>query len=455
MELRERVRETMRQEQMVERGGRVLAGVSGGADSVCLLELLRQLAPGWFSLRVMHVHHGLRGESADADERSVRELCRQWGIELISRHVDVAAEAARRGIGLEEAGHEIRRELFAQYCREWESEEEGRPVRVALAHHLEDQAETVLFHLCRGSALAGLAGMRPVSGRIIRPLLGISRQEIERELRESGIPWRTDETNMDLSFTRNRIRQEILPLLDSVHGGAVRHIAVLAGEAAQTEDYLQEQTRQALADCREQGGALRVPDLLRLPPLLRRRVLYSALARAAGGRRDITARHVRALEELCLREGSGSADLPGGVRAVRSGPFLVFPEAGEEVSLQSRDWPLSPDCYVCRIFSFTGDLSLVPRNRYTKWFDYDKITSFLLFRVRKTGDRITISADGRRKKLTRLMIDARIPSQVRDRMILPAVGDEILWVPGVRISAAYLVSADTRTVLEIGLSGEQ
>lgn len=136
-------------------------------------------------------------------------------------------------------------------------------------------------------------------------------------------------------------------------------------------------------------------------------------------------------------------------------PDAVSPTAVTPAPPFDRRWPLDASEYSCRVFDFDGNLAAVSRKQYTKWFDYDKITSFLLFRVRKTGDRITISADGRRKKLTRLMIDARIPSQVRDRMILPAVGDEILWVPGVRISAAYLVSADTRTVLEIGLSGEQ
>ena len=250
----EKVFSYIEQNRMIPSGGAVLAGVSGGADSVGLLmaltkyrEHLAACRKPPFALRAVHVEHGLRGEAALQDAAFVKQLCKEQGIPCCIVHADVSGRAKAEGLSLEEAGRLERYRIFEEIS---EGEE-----RIAVAHQMEDQAETVLFHLARGSALAGIGGMRPVRRRIIRPLLGVSREEIEKYLRREGISWRTDDTNLSTDYTRNRIRHEILPLLSSrVNAQSVLHICEAAEHAARTTDYLQEQADVFLAQSARREG---------------------------------------------------------------------------------------------------------------------------------------------------------------------------------------------------------
>ena len=227
-------------EMLPSRGGRVLAGVSGGADSVCLLLVLAALREDLdFDLRAIHIHHGLR-ERAGEDLTFTQDLCAGLQVPCRTRYVDAAAYAAGHGLGVEEACRILRYQCFEQACLEWEAEGPGPDgqngsCRIAVAHHMEDQAETVLFHICRGSSIAGLRGMLPVSGRLIRPLLEETRDQIETYLREKGQTWRTDETNLDPSYTRNRLRLQILPLLEQYVNPAALRLAYRQPSAALPE----------------------------------------------------------------------------------------------------------------------------------------------------------------------------------------------------------------------------
>ncbi|MDO5131479.1 MAG: tRNA lysidine(34) synthetase TilS, partial [Eubacteriales bacterium] len=250
-----RVKKYILDREMIRPGEAVVAGVSGGADSLCLFEVLRKLAEELpFSLYVVHVHHGLR-DSAQGDLLFVEEICRQAGVPCVTVHRDAACAASAWGTGVEEAGRRIRYEAFDRACRSIE-EEKGTACRIAVAHHREDQAETVLFHLCRGTDLRGARGMLPVSGRIIRPLLPESRGAIEAFLREKGLSWREDETNGDISYTRNYLRAEILPrLAEGVNPAAAERIAQFAGVCADAERYLSRMTEEGLRRCAVAEGA--------------------------------------------------------------------------------------------------------------------------------------------------------------------------------------------------------
>ncbi len=475
MKLQARVREQMQAHGIVQPGDRILAAVSGGADSVCLLYILADLRETMgFTLRAAHIHHGLR-ESADRDRDFTQALCDRLGIPCRTEHVDVRSYAAREGIGTEEAARTLRYRALEEICRDWEEEDKGPRVRIAAAHHMEDQAETVLYRLCRGTGIAGAAGMRMCRDRVIRPLLPFTREEIEQDLAQRGAGWCTDETNEDLRYARNRIRREILPALETVNTGAADHLAAFAREAAGIEDYLARQTGAAITRClleegREPAPAdgavlcleragetlvrIRVESLLREDPLLRGRLLHAVLAGACGGGRDLTAAHAENLLRLACREGYGTADLPGGLRAVKTGGWPAF------------HTPLSPGAYIMRILSGeeredllrqaagAGTALRLPENQYTKWFDYDKISSLPALRTRQTGDRIGIG-DGaggiRFKSLQRCMIDGKIPAPLRDRIVLPAVGREILWLPGCRIHEGFKVTERTEWILELRL----
>ena len=459
----DRVYKYMSSHHMTEPGCGVVAAVSGGADSMCLLEVLMALQPKLgIRLRVLHVHHGLR-ESAEGDLRFVREHCRRAAVPFEAVYVDASKYASEEGLSIEEAARHLRYEALRKAAAEW-----GGSCVIAVAHHMEDQAETVLFNLVRGSRLTGLRGMLPAGGGIIRPLMECTREEIEKFLTERGISWREDETNEDVRYSRNLIRREVMPLLRTVNSGAQEHIARAAEEAAEAEEFLRAQTERVLARARvREGGfagrALLIDTLLREPPILQRRAVYAMIAEASGGRKDLQNVHVQAVLSLAGRQGNGSADLPGGLRVEKSYGKLCFGGSAGEKS--DRRWPAGAGEYRCRVLDFDGDMKTVPRKQCTKWFDYDKIGTFPDFRTRQKGDRITLDDSGRSKSAARYMIDAKIPAGLRETIVLPAAGNEILWIPGGRtnapaedaasdltggrMSAAFKVGRDTKRILEI------
>ena len=495
--LSRQVQETLDAFHMTEPGDRIVCGVSGGADSVCLLLLLKDLEKErGIRIFAVHVHHGLR-ERAEEDADFTRKLCKWLDIPVRIFYVDAAKEARQQKMSVEEAGRKLRYECFARACREWEQKDAcrdpekeagreenregafGLPPRwkIAVAHHKEDCAETVLWNLCRGASLKGLAGIRPVNGSIIRPLIGCSRAQIEEELQKRDQIWRTDETNEELCCTRNFLRGRILPELSGqVNSAAVDHICRAAQELAEADRFLKRQTQEALSRCRDTAGGeecCRVSSLKELEPYLRRRVLYEALCGICG-QKDLTSDHVRELEQLLETEGSHSLDLPGAVRARKVYDRLFLerrqpdPDSEESVKTALEEensfFPLRKEDYRIRKFPYSGNPQDIPSDPYTKWLDYDRISSFLTFRTRQERDRLAIGEDGPKdgtsgektgfcyKKLTRIMIDRKIPADLRSRIVFPADGDRILWVPGYRIGADFRITGRTRTVLELSLS---
>lgn len=513
-----KVEQIIRQYDMIPPGAHVIVGLSGGADSVCLMEALyERVKDGRLSgtLEAVHVHHGLRA-TADRDEEYVRAFTAERKIPLRVVHVRAADYAAEHGLSTEEAGRILRQQAFAEAAVQ--RADPACPVRIALAHHLEDSAETLLFHLCRGGRMAGFTGIRPVSGNVIHPLLTCSRDEIEAFLRERQIPWCTDETNDRDDYTRNRIRHQVMPLLcESINPEAERHLAAAALEAAEVETFLEAETekarRQCLADGYEDcagasgGKVYNVSRLFALVPFLRRRVLYAALVRAAGRKKDISAEHVAALERLLQTGGGAELTMPCGIlarkeygdlwfvrrvehrgtlnrqeerkKAENQGegfapvPVIRDGEEGEDGgNIGTEQWELSgpgrsgeswhwngvavptaADAYETRVFE-RPDGAAIPTGLCTKWFDYDKITSTVDFRTRRPGDRLTLSGDGRSKALGRCFIDGKMPADLRDRVVLPMCGQEVLWIPGYRVNASFLVSERTRRILEIRLGAE-
>ena len=310
-----RIRAYIRENRMIEPKDRVLAGLSGGADSVCLLfvllELRRELD---FELFCVHVNHNLRGEESARDEAFVRELCRAQGVPLVCRSCRVRERAEEEGRSLEEMGRICRYEAFGEIAGE-----QGCS-RIAVAHHADDQAETMLFHLFRGTGIRGLSGMRPVRGKVIRPLLILESKEIREWLAERGIAWCTDSTNQSEDYTRNRIRRTVLPCArEQVNPGAVRHMAETARELWEIEDFLGEKTEEAFRLCvrREDEGCFLLEEVFaRFRPVIARRVLLLCL-KETGGLRDVERRHTELLWKL-FEQGTGSSlDLPKGRRAVR------------------------------------------------------------------------------------------------------------------------------------------
>ncbi len=458
----------MKQNHMTRPGDGVLVGLSGGADSVGLLLVLWKLRETFqISLRALHVHHGLRGAEADRDAAFSRMLCERLEVPFYEFRIDAAKEALDRKCSVEEAGRQARYRLYEETALAWEkemypdltSENAGRKeaaaarVHIATAHHADDNAETVLFNLFRGSGLTGLSGIAPVRGRIIRPLLWAQRSEIQTWLRQQGQDWVEDSTNQESEYSRNWLRNELLPAVEErLNAQAVRHIDQAGRRIRQADAYLEEVAEEWLQkhapDGKADAGALAEQAEIVQGYIVRRLFLKSKMPL-----RDVTETHVQAVREL-LHQGTGkSISLPHGFRAVNIYGFLEVRSLSHPGERKEVLLPGSQDENLLQMHTFpceNGDE--FPKNQYTKWFDYDKIKGTLSLRHRQPGDYLTLPSGGR-KTLKSWMIDEKIPRQEREQIWLLAEEKHILWIVGHRISAYYKITEQTKTILEVEFNG--
>ena len=450
----EKVKQYAAEWDMLGQSDHVITGVSGGADSICLLCMLIKLGRELgFTITAVHINHGLRGDAADADERYVREFCESRGVPLVVRHVDVAALAAERGMSEEEAGRCVRRDAFEKVM------EERGGTKIALAHHMNDNVETLFHTIARGTGLRGLGGMRPVKGRYIRPLLCVKREEIEGYLRKNNIEYCIDQTNFHDTYTRNRIRNHVIPYMErEVNGKVAEHACELMEQMQNLYGFIETQVDayDRLCTQKEPEGIRIDAEAFRgMPEALRPYLLQRVLERVSGKERDIEGIHLRILEQLFDRQTGKRLSLPYHMTAVRSyeGVLIKRSGAGDEGAEQTGETGELPADISCRIFENKGLTNAFPQKGYTKWFDYDIIKNSLVIRNRRAGDRIVIDSRGGSQKLKDYFINEKIPREERDRIWLLADGSDILWIVGYRQSRKYQVSESTKRILEIKING--
>ena len=477
---------------MLSAHDRVIVGVSGGADSVCLLFVLLEWAKETpLELAVVHVNHGIRKE-ASGDAAYVEALCGERGIPFYLTEVDVRRLATVEKCSEEEAGRKVRYEAFSKAAVAFDAQ------KIAVAHNSNDRSETMLFHLFRGSGLKGLGSIQPIRGEIIRPILNLERREIESYLMAQKIPFCQDATNDGDDYTRNRIRHHILPYVEEhIVKGCVSHMAQTADMLLETEDYLAQQTDAAMKECIIRGtdGVCCIPihQLLQHHPVLQKRILFALVKNLSPCRKDISYVHIAKLLDLFQTEGNRSVDLPFGIWAkreytkvfvgiVEGRGFLSKKEMSEdpnlseafqsvEVSLEyagcmavdddGRNEPFHLGTYplgggesLAFSIILSKNIQEPPQNQYTKWFDYDKIEGCIVVRTRAKGDYLTI-ADGtggmRHKSIKDFMIDRKIPPSRRDSIPILAEGNHVLWLIGYRISEYYKISGNTERILQVQL----
>lgn len=460
-----KVRDYMREHEMTAPGDAVIVALSGGADSVCLLMVLKQLATPEFLLRAVHVHHGIRGAEADRDEAFAQKLCESLSVPLCVAYCHVPAYAAEHGLSEEEAGRILRYQVLEKEAGKWEQElPAGSRVKIALAHHRDDNAETILHHLLRGSGLTGLAGIRPVQGRRIRPLLCVGREEIRAYLEAGHISWCEDSTNQSPDYTRNRIRSQVLPLLKTaVNEQAEEHILQAGQIIGQADAYLRQQAeeiwQEAVCGREEDLAAIPLTAFARQPEILKTYLIRHMLDQLHPGWKDIGSRHFTAIAELAGKPVGSRLDLPGGLMA-RTGyetleivrkterEVSVKTESGADGEIHGRQ--TVPELHMT-VFSRQKDQE-IPKNQYTKWFDYDKIKGTLSVRTRRTGDYLILPSGGS-KTIARYMIDEKIPKEKREQILLLAEGSHVLWVVGFRISEYYKIEEHTENILQVTCDG--
>ena len=460
----------IKQNRMIGKKDMVLAGVSGGSDSMAMLHILKELQEKLdFTLRVVHVHHGIRGKEADRDRSFVENICRKWQIPCTVYCYDVPGLSREWKLGEEETGRIVRKEAFqreAAVC--------GMKIKIALAHNQEDLAETMLHNLCRGTGLRGLCTMRPADGEIIRPILCLSREKITGYLKEKKIPHIQDSTNLSDEYTRNRIRHHVLPAMEKeINGKTVEHMAETARILREADGYLRRKGAELLEQCRQKTGYLLDGAFFEKPDIVREYAVMEAFERLSGKRKDFTSLHVRQVFSLQKKETGRYIKLPGNIQAVRSyggvrlEKTVSGPGTTEGVSAEKKgsgnpaemffEIPLSGilECpfgiFETKIFHYKNQK--IEEKKYTKWMDYDKIKGSPCVRTRKQGDYLVVNSAGGRKKLNRIFIDEKIPAGLRDQIPVVAAGSEILWIPGGRMIDQYKITSTTGRVLELHYQG--
>jgi len=445
--------ETIRQHNLLEKDMHMVIGLSGGPDSMCMFDLLCEMAEEWnLKLYPVHVNHKFRPGAAEEDQAFVEEICRQRGWPARTFVYDCNAIAQELGLTGEEAGRKVRYEAFRTAAEEVEKGgADHKKIVIAVAQNAEDQAETILFRILRGTGITGLSGIAykrydEAGYAVIRPLLDCSRKDIEDWCQGRGLNPRHDHTNKEPVYTRNRIRLQLLPQLEEYNPNITASLIRLGKSAAEDDSFLQELARQALekalaADSTAERQVLSTEVLLNLHPAVRKRVYHIALQQI-GLWDSLSAAHLAGIEQV-LASDSPSArwNLPKPYIAEKRYDRLVLQrESSQEKGLLRKD-ELPPGSRKTlegpgAEFSLSALQSVYGEDAGEK----------IVLRSRQAGDYMTIATGGslHRKKLQDLLVDMKVPKSLRDQTLLAAIGSEVLWIlPGNfrgRISAAYRVS---------------
>lgn len=474
-----RVKKYCKQHKMFERGSKIVVGVSGGPDSVCLLDMLcRMREEEEIQVLAVHIHHGLRGAFADRDEEFTKELCERLRVPYYCFHENVNERAKREKLSEEEAGRLCRYERMEQVRKETDANV------IAVAHHENDQAETVLFHLVRGSGLEGLCGILPKRDRIIRPLLCLTREEVLFYLTKRNLSYQIDETNEEMIYTRNKIRNQWIPMFKEVNEEAVSHIGTTARLLQGATEFLKETCDKYYIQCvKEEKRKIIIEEekIKQYHWYMQLEVLRKAFIRILemkqkkqGGKeeakKNIKSIHIESLKELLEGETGREIHLPKGIVAKKvyqslqltwedqnevpnSNSFsyeielgfqgqkeVLIEPSGDRIRLEIQD--------ISQEFSSQEKIAqIISKDTYKKMFDYDKIKGGLQLRTRKSQDKLTLNEEGMKKSLKRYFIDEKIPREEREKV--PVLLDEqgVVWLIGYRIGAQYKVDTTTRRIL--------
>ena len=460
--MQEKFIQNVKKNTLFSPGDRIVVGVSGGADSVCLLQLLLEYKEPWqLTLYVVHVNHGIRGEEARRDGAFVEQLAKRCDLPFFLVEKDIPSIARAKNLTEEEAGRLVRYEELERIRREQKAQ------WIAVGHHQDDQAETLLFQLFRGAGARGLSAMSPKRDVIIRPLLPMSRKEIEAYLQQKGLSYCHDSTNDDVQYSRNRLRRDIMPQIRrDINEKAVVHIADAAEDIRVWRAYIEQQGALAAERLLTTNGREIEVDkepFLAEHEAMQYEVLQQVFQMLPGGRKDIGRVHYRQARQMFLAESGKRVNLPRGIIAECRNKYVCFYVEDEKAATDFCVECEIPSVNIVEIegekrrISFTvkkrSDLPQeIPQKDYTKWFDYDKIKGSLFLRMPRERDFFILDENGHHKKLNKYYRDKKIVGRERTSQLVLAEESKILWAIPERISADCKITDETKKVLVVRIT---
>ncbi|MCI1944586.1 tRNA lysidine(34) synthetase TilS [Clostridium luticellarii] len=459
----ESVLNTIRENNMFISGDRVIVAVSGGPDSICLLHVLYTLREKLnITLLAAHVNHCLRGIEADKDELYVENFCKNLGIQFKSLKIDINNVAKNRNISCESAGREERYKFFKKLKIEFNAQ------KIAIAHNANDQAETILMRIIRGAGLNGLVGIRPVRDNVfVRPLIHITRDEIEKYCIDSALHPRIDKTNFETVYSRNKIRLELIPYIQKNFNRDIIEVLNRFSDTIKVDnDYLEHISREKFkkyCDIKLEKVIISREAFLEKEAILTRIIRFS-LESAVGSLKDFEKIHIIGIIDIQKHSTGKELTLPHNIFAINSYGNIIIRKNSTRTQIPcAEQYKLKIGYnYIPNIKSKIyvklmdhNQYMHFNQNRFVGYFDYDKVEGDIVLRNRKRGDRLIPLGMSGNKKLKDLFIDLKVAKDRRDSIPLICFGDKIGWVVGYRISELFKVDKNSKTILAIGFESEE
>lgn len=447
-----RVKKTLKKYKMLTQGEKVILGVSGGADSIAMLYALNELVDYGLELIVAHLNHGIRGDEAKGDAEFVKETAKSLRLTFVYGEVDTLSFKEESQLSLEDAARTLRYKFFDQVLNKHYA------TKIATAHTLDDQAETVLMRLLRGSGSRGLSGIPPVSNSIVRPLIDTSRSEIEEYLRSKGVEWVEDSTNESPEFLRNRIRQDLLVELESYNPQIKETLSRTAEILRSEEEFIRKEALKHFDDIFSPNKSELIGDLKYYRSVekpLRFSLLRLTIEKLNTSLKNISSTHIVSADDFLLSEtASGEVELPQGTVIVKGyDTFLVTKKSELELefsyNIQSPGKWSFPEFSVSIEYIKTDELA--ENDESVAYFDPETVSFPIEVRNFKPGDRFSPLGMTTSKKLQDYFTDIKLPKFLRSRVPIFISKDEIMWLGGIRLDNRFKVTDKKKEVLMIKL----
>lgn len=446
-------------------GDKVVVALSGGPDSICLLHILYTLRDKLgISLVAAHVNHCLRGEESYVDEEYVKEFCNLIGVECYTVREDIGKISEEKKISTEMAGREVRYAFFEHVLKKVNGS------KVAIAHNANDQAETVLMRIIRGTGIEGLVGIKPVRDKVfVRPIIDISRREIEEYCIKKNLNPRIDKSNLETIYTRNKVRLELIPYIeDNFNPHIIETLNRLSASMKEDSDYISNIAREYYSKyCKKEEDKIIIKkQVFKEHIALLSRIIRMAIKELKGNLNNLDKKHIYDIMDLQSGTTGKYIMLPEGIRVLNDyGDICFYNERNINLNFKLEDE------YELKIgeknnleqLGINIEIKLVHRQEVDKFdhkefiksFDYDKINGAIKLRYRRNGDKFTPFGMKGSKKLKDLLIDLKIPKDKRDKIPLILFGDDIAWIVGYRISEKFKIDKNTKNILQIIIEREE